>query len=96
MAFASYVHLLSTSLVCLEEAALYGQVALQILDRFQTKEWTARVYGLVHSSVTSVIWPLEDALALLWQGHRTGLVTGDYEVRISRGLAYVVFRLTEF
>lgn len=84
VAFAMYSIYLSFSLDKLEEASRYGNVALGLLDRFQAKEWTSRVFLAVHGNIAAVFRPPEVSVDLLMSGHRAGLVSGDIEVSLKQ------------
>lgn len=80
--FGTYsLTLLYANIGNVNECYRYGQVALRLLDKFPGNEFLARTYGSVYGLVFPAKDPLRNSLQPLLKGHRTGLMTGDIEVR---------------
>ena len=76
-----YGMFLSGMFLKFDEAYVYGQLSLRLLDRFTGREWLPRTYSAVYGVINVYKDPLRDCLEPLRQGHRAGLATGDIEVR---------------
>jgi predicted ATPase len=59
----------------------YGELSRQLLYKLDAKEWLGRVFGTKYGMIDPWRNPLRDSLAPLMRAHRSGLATGDVEVR---------------
>ncbi|GKY93905.1 hypothetical protein MPSEU_000357400 [Mayamaea pseudoterrestris] len=56
-----------------------ARLSIQLLDKFQSREWLPRVYSAVYGLCYSYSEPLRNNLKPLLMAHRVGLVSGDIE-----------------
>jgi predicted ATPase len=92
LAFGLYGMVLTTVSGEVDEATHFGELALQLLEHFDSKQWLSQVhiaaYGCIFGwtkCVTAYIEPLK-------RGYDVGIETGDVEVSLFRALAvYVSF-----
>lgn len=63
-----------------DSASRYGYLALQLFDKYDSKEWQARVFTFVYAGVYHLEHHYDDSLEPLLSGHRSGLVLGDIQV----------------
>ncbi len=63
----------------LEAGCQFGQLALDLLDRFQLTTAKCRTYFIVHSYISHWQASLSSRLPLLREGYQLGLATGDLE-----------------
>ena len=89
MGFAALGHIYAVILGMREDAFRFGQVALRIVERFEAREWIARVHCMVHGLIVPIEKPPSETLTPLLFAHEMGLQTGDTEVR-----HYVLLRIT--
>ncbi|MEG4218799.1 AAA family ATPase [Microcoleus sp. Pol14C6] len=68
----------------------FGQLALKLLEYFNTKELIARVYVGVHFSVWHWKEPLRKSLPYFREGYQIGLETGDLEAATICAFGYVM------
>jgi predicted ATPase len=59
----------------------YGQLALALLEIFQTREWIPRAYVLVYGETQTYKSHITELFHHLQHAHQVGLETGDIEVR---------------
>jgi predicted ATPase len=64
----------------LDLAHQYGKLALELLDRFDSKQWLPRVHLCVYGGVFGCSQNIRDAIAPLSRGFDVGIETGDIEV----------------
>ncbi len=57
----------------------FGQLALQILEKFHSKEFKARTVFIVQTFINHWHEPLQDTIAPLTEAYQVGLETGDIE-----------------
>ncbi|MHC5728174.1 MAG: serine/threonine protein kinase, partial [Nostoc sp.] len=57
----------------------FGQLALQVLEKFHSKEFKARTVFIVQTFVNHWHEPLQDTIAPLIEAYQVGLETGDIE-----------------
>lgn len=77
--FASYGMICIMHRGDIEGGLRYGQIALDILDRFGTIEYLPRVYAAYYSVISPWRNPINHSLKPLQKGYRVGLSTGDIE-----------------
>jgi hypothetical protein len=63
-----------------EEATRYGELALQLLERFGAKQWLSRVHVCVYGCIFSWTKDLRTCIGPLGRGFDVGIETGDVEV----------------
>ena len=63
-----------------EEATRYGELALQLLERFDAKQWLPRVHVCVYGCIFSWTKDLRTCIGPLGRGFDVGIETGDVEV----------------
>ncbi|MBD2744551.1 ATP-binding sensor histidine kinase [Coleofasciculus sp. FACHB-1120] len=68
----------------------FGQLALKLLEYFNTKELKARVYVGVHFSIWHWKEPLRESLPFFREGYQVGLETGDLEAATICAFGYVM------
>jgi predicted ATPase len=78
VAFAGYGVLLTFS-GHTEEGQRFGKLALELVDQFGASAFRARVMALVYGCIQNSVKPWIDSLDHLKEGHRLGLMTGDFE-----------------
>ncbi|MEH1901210.1 MAG: ATP-binding protein [Nostoc sp.] len=57
----------------------FGQLALQVLQKFHSKEFKARTFFIVQTFINHWHEPLQDTIAPLTEAYQVGLETGDIE-----------------
>ncbi|MEH2254324.1 trifunctional serine/threonine-protein kinase/ATP-binding protein/sensor histidine kinase [Nostoc sp.] len=57
----------------------FGQLALQVLEKFHSKEFKARTLFMVQTFINHWHEPLQDTIAPLTEAYQVGLETGDIE-----------------
>ncbi|MEH2460223.1 trifunctional serine/threonine-protein kinase/ATP-binding protein/sensor histidine kinase [Nostoc sp.] len=57
----------------------FGQLALQVLEKFHSKEFKARTFFIVQTFINHWHEPLQDTIAPLTEAYQVGLETGDIE-----------------
>ncbi|MEH1942380.1 MAG: AAA family ATPase [Nostoc sp.] len=57
----------------------FGQLALQVLEKFHSKEFKARTFFIVQTFINHWHQPLQDTIAPLIEAYQVGLETGDIE-----------------
>ncbi|MHC5936338.1 trifunctional serine/threonine-protein kinase/ATP-binding protein/sensor histidine kinase [Nostoc sp.] len=57
----------------------FGQLALQVLEKFHSKEFKARTVFIVQTFINHWHEPLQDTIAPLIEAYQVGLETGDIE-----------------
>ncbi|MGJ5631158.1 trifunctional serine/threonine-protein kinase/ATP-binding protein/sensor histidine kinase [Nostoc sp. CALU 1950] len=57
----------------------FGQLALQVLEKFHSKELKARTFFIVQTFINHWHQPLKDTIAPLAEAYQVGLETGDIE-----------------
>ncbi|MEH1958854.1 MAG: AAA family ATPase [Nostoc sp.] len=57
----------------------FGQLALQVLEKFNSKEFKARTFFIVQTFINHWHEPLQDTIAPLIEAYQVGLETGDIE-----------------
>ena len=57
----------------------FGQLALQVIEKFHNKEFKARTLFLVQTFINHWHQPLQDTIAPLTEAYQVGLETGDIE-----------------
>jgi predicted ATPase len=65
----------------IDDGCRYGQLALSLLDKFKTKEWTPRVYLGVYGHIGSYKLPLQEMYPHLDRAQQIAFETGDTEVK---------------
>ncbi len=60
-------------------ACAYGQLAIKMLDRFDAKEFKAKVYNFVQVFIWHWQAPIRETIAPLQEAYAVGLETGDIE-----------------
>ena len=78
--FASYSSMLATFSKNLDEGYRCSQLALELLDRFDGKEYIPRVYVFVYAEVLPYKLGLRKLCTFLLQAYQVGLDSGDIEV----------------
>ena len=63
----------------IESGYKFGQLALQVLDKFHSKEFKARTFFIVQTFINHWHQPLQDTIAPLIEAYQVGLETGDIE-----------------
>lgn len=77
--FASFGTILA-GLRAIDEANRIADIALHLLEKFQTHEWIARVHLFVYGFIKPWKAPLVSTLEPLYHAYRRGLEEGDNEV----------------
>jgi len=77
-AFASY-GMLCSSLEKFDDAQRYGELALDLLKKFRSKEYVSRVFAAVYGSIIPWQRPIRETIEPLKEGQRIGSQTGDIE-----------------
>lgn len=67
----------------LKQADRFGNLALQIFNKYDSKDWQARVGGNVYGGVYPMRHPYRESLKPLLAAHRSGLILGDIHVSAS-------------
>lgn len=62
-----------------ESALRFGELSVQLLERFQVREYIGRVYAAYYACIFPWKYPMRDGLGKLLHAHRIGLQTGDVE-----------------
>ncbi|MEH2157375.1 trifunctional serine/threonine-protein kinase/ATP-binding protein/sensor histidine kinase [Nostoc sp.] len=57
----------------------FGQLALQVLEKFHSKELKSRTFFIVQTFINHWHQPLQDTIAPLTEAYQVGLETGDIE-----------------
>ncbi|MEH2025994.1 trifunctional serine/threonine-protein kinase/ATP-binding protein/sensor histidine kinase [Nostoc sp.] len=57
----------------------FGQLALQVLEKFHSKEFKARTFFIVQTFINHWHQPLKDTITPLIEAYQVGLETGDIE-----------------
>ncbi|MEH2203787.1 MAG: protein kinase [Nostoc sp.] len=63
----------------IETGYKFGQLALQVLEKFHSKEFKARTFFIVQTFINHWHQPLKDTIAPLIEAYQVGLETGDIE-----------------
>ncbi|MCY7381925.1 MAG: trifunctional serine/threonine-protein kinase/ATP-binding protein/sensor histidine kinase [Microcoleus sp. CAN_BIN18] len=63
----------------IESGYQFGQLALLLLEKLDTKKLKARIYGKVSSCISHWKEPLSNTLPFFREGYQSGLETGDLE-----------------
>jgi predicted ATPase/signal transduction histidine kinase len=63
----------------IETGYKFGQLALQVLEKFQSKEFKARTFFIVQTFINHWHQSLQDTIAPLIEAYQVGLETGDIE-----------------
>ncbi|MEH2176442.1 trifunctional serine/threonine-protein kinase/ATP-binding protein/sensor histidine kinase [Nostoc sp.] len=63
----------------IETGYQFGQLALQVLEKFHSKEFKARTFFIVQTFINHWHQPLKDTIAPLIEAYQVGLETGDIE-----------------
>jgi len=87
-AFSSLAMLLCTSFGQVELGMRYARLSLVLMDKFQAKEWLARVYVPVYGFCFTMTESLSKQLKPLLLSHRLGLGSGDIEYAMLAGSLY--------
>lgn len=66
----------------LDEAARFGDLALRLLEKFETKQWLTRVYTTVYGFIKPWKCTQASVLDALYYSYRCGLEQGDVEFAI--------------
>lgn len=77
--FSAFALFLCTAFDDVPLGIRYARVGLNILDKFDAKEWLCRTYGAAHLFCFTFIQPCRDQLKPLLIAHRVGLGCGDIE-----------------
>jgi hypothetical protein len=67
-----------------EQADRFGNLAIQIFNKYESKEWQARVGGNVYGGIYPMTHPYRESLQPLLAAHRAGLILGDIHVSFRR------------
>jgi predicted ATPase len=76
----AYFGVVSCGLRQIEEGDRLADLALELLEKFQTTAWLPRVYACVYGFIKPWTAQLSDTIESLYTAHRTGLEEGDSEV----------------
>ena len=60
-------------------ALRYGELGLELLDKFQVREYLPRVYAAYYACIFQWKYPLSESLDYLIHAQRVGMQTGDVE-----------------
>ncbi|MEC4984105.1 MAG: serine/threonine-protein kinase PknK, partial [Oscillatoria sp. PMC 1076.18] len=90
-AYATYGLILCAFAEDIPGGSRSGELALQLLEKFQAKEYQAKILNLVHPFVRHWTSPLKDSLPSLLEGYQSGIETGDLEFA-----AYCIFNYCTF
>jgi predicted ATPase/signal transduction histidine kinase len=90
-AYAAYSLILCGVFNDLESGYRLGQVALQMLERFETKEHVAKVLMLVNAGTRHWKEPARHTLTPLFTATEIGLATGDIEYAGYAAMLYSVY-----
>ncbi|CAB9497285.1 expressed unknown protein [Seminavis robusta] len=91
-AFASY-GMLCTAIGRFDEANRYGQLALDLLQKFQAKEYAPRVFAAVYGCIIPWQRPIRETIEPLKRAAEIGSSTGDMEFAV---LNFAIYAGTTF
>lgn len=83
--FAAYSVMLVTVSQNKDEGFRYCQLALELLDKFRTKEYIPRVYYFVYGEALTFKYDVQKLYTYLLRAYQIGLESGDIEVRLTCG-----------
>jgi histidine kinase len=78
LAFAAY-GMLCIKLSDRDAAFRFGELSLELLEKFQVREYIPRVYAAYYACIHSWKHPIRDSLDHLLHAYRSGMQTGDIE-----------------
>ena len=78
-AFAGWGMLLCSFSYEVQEGSRYGDLALEMISRYESREWLARVTCGVYGCIYTWSKPLRRIVCPVERGYRVGLATGDIE-----------------
>jgi histidine kinase len=78
LAFGTY-GMLCIHLSDRDAAVRFGQLSVELLERFQVREYIGRVYAAYYACIFPWKYPMRDGLDHLLYAHRSCLQTGDVE-----------------
>lgn len=87
VAFASY-GMLCTAVGKFDESNRYGQLSLDLLKQFRSKEYLPRVFAAVYGCITAWQRPIREAIMPLKKAQEVGSQTGDIEFSILNASLY--------
>ncbi len=77
--YASYGLVLCGGVADIETGYQFGQLALDLLQRLDARQWQCKVSSVVHTFITHWKQPIRDTLIPLRSAYYTGLETGDFQ-----------------
>ncbi len=89
--FAGYGMILSGGLGKFDEACLYGQLALSMAERPDSRKFKARIWFIVESFIQHWKYHLRESLQPILQAYQTGLENGDIEYAAFSAYLYCVY-----
>jgi predicted ATPase len=75
--------LLSNAFGDVEGGSRYCDLSLKLMDLFKAREWLPRVYAACYGFCYVYDRPFADIMDPLLTAYRSGLGTGDFEVRLT-------------
>jgi predicted ATPase len=87
--FSSFAMLAASGFGQIEMGTRYGNVALKLLERSNSKEWLPRVYSAVYGFVFPWKGELDAQMKPLLTAYRIGLASGDMEFAIMSACFHV-------
>ena len=93
LAFGGYGIILCAKTGDIETARKFGDLALDLIKRYEFKEYHARTLFIVNSFIRIRSEPLRAGLKPLKDGYRTGLEVGDIEYAALSGAFYCTSRV---
>ena len=87
-AIAAYAMLHCSGLGTIAEGHEFGQLSLQILQKFKSKAWIPRVHTLMYGLVAYCRDPIQTCVQPLYNGYKIGLATGDVEFAFMSAAMY--------
>ena len=88
LGYAAYAYLLCGKMADIELGCKFGQLALDLVQRMNAKEWHCRVHSFVHFLVLPWKKPIKDLLTPFRSAYHSGLEVGDFQNAASSGFHY--------
>jgi predicted ATPase len=79
LAFSTFGMLCTRIFPTPDEAFRYGEIGLELLNKFQVREYLPRVYAAYYACIFPWKYPLPESLDYLIHAQRVGMQTGDVE-----------------
>ncbi|HEY9834742.1 MAG TPA: AAA family ATPase, partial [Stenomitos sp.] len=86
--YVTYGLMLCTSLADIETGYQFGQLALYLSERFNAKQFLAKVSLIANNHIRPWKEHIKDTLSSLLEGYQIGLETGDWQYAAMTGYTY--------